>query len=242
MLRRREAKGSLEEQFNSAVADLLQMGDESATQGRRLHLVVSDFWARPLLLPLPGKLPSDEEVDTLLQRQYRRAYGDLMDGWAWCWERQGAQLIAVAWPAAGLQLLREGLAARHCVLGSALPLAVCLAARAAGHSGDAWLAIVEAQSVSLVRNSGGLWLDWCVLPHAGDAALSLPLQLQREAARRQDNCRSLTVLNLAATTNAIALRKTLQDSGWSVQDRGLPDLDKGALSRLCREISVVAKA
>ena len=236
LLRRRDALGSLEEQFSSAVVDLLQMLDESGAGGRRLNLVVSDFWARPMLLPLPGRMPSNEEVDTLLERQYRRSYGDLMNGWVWCWELQGAQLLAVAWPAAALQLLREGLAARHCVLASAVPLAVGVAANT-GNAGATWVAIVEAQSVSLIRQSDGRWEDWCVLPKGADAALSLPLQLEREAARRSDDCRNLTVLSLAGVTEASAMRKALQDAGWSLQLRGLQDLGEGAVSRLWREIA-----
>ena len=240
LLRRRDGTGRLEEQFSSAVADLLQMIDESAAAGRRLNLVVSDFWARPLLLALPGKVPSDEEIDTLLELQYRRSYGDLMDGWVWCWERQGPRLIAVAWPAAGLQLLREGLAARRWVLASAVPLAVAVGAQHGGDNGAAWVAVLEAHSLSLLRLDGGAWEDWCVMRTAGEVSLNLPLQIAREAARHQDACRSLIVLDLSATTNVPALRKALHDAGWSVQVRGLQELGEGAVRRLWREISAGA--
>lgn len=208
--------GTIEEQFDAAVADLLQLIDDSGLHGRRLHVVVSDFWARPLVLPLQGKLPSDEEIDVVLQSHYRRTYGDLMDGWRWCWAVQGARLVAVAWPTAGLAALRDGIAQRGCVLTSAKPLAIDVTSKVQLEGVSSWLAIMERQSVTLVRQQGGVWQDWCVVPGDADIATSLPLQLTRESARRQDDCRTVTIVDLSGTTNLTLIRKTLVDAGWLV--------------------------
>lgn len=205
-----------EEQFGAAVVDLLQLIDDPGLHGRRLHVVVSDFWARPLVLPLQGKLPSDEEIDVVLQSHYRRTYGDLMDDWHWCWVVQDARLVAVAWPTAGLAALREGIAQRGCVLASAKPVAIDVASKVELEGVSSWLAIMEWQSVTLVRQQGGVWQDWCVMPGDADTAESLPLQLARESARRRDDCRTVTIVDLNGTTNLTLIRKTLVDAGWLV--------------------------
>lgn len=240
---RRNQTGSLEEQFDTAVSDLLQLMDASGTHGRRLHLVVSDFWARPLVLPLPGTPTSDEEVDIVLQSQYRRTYGDLMDGWRWCWERQGVQLVAVAWPAKGLAALADGMARRAGTLASARPLAIDIASQALGQGVSSWLVIIERHSATLVRQQEGVWQDWCVMSGALDIAVSLPLQLARETARRRDDCRTLTLVDLNGAPNleriklVKLIKQTLADAGWSVSVRGANETGTSLACRLSQAIA-----
>lgn len=228
--------GSVEERFGAAVTALLQLIDDSGVRGRRLHAVVSDFWARPLLLPLQGKRPSDEEMEIVIQRQYRATYGDMMSGWHWCWEAQAERLLAVAWPASGLQALRDGLLQRSFVLASAKPLAVDVAAGVLADGGSTWLAIIEQQSVTLVRQQDGAWEDWRVMPADADMAESLPLLLAREAARRGDGCRALTLVDLTASANITRLRSTLSESGWSLRVTSLGEARTSLSCRLTRLI------
>ncbi len=214
---RRQPSGNLAAQFESAVSDLLQLIDDSGSHGRRLHLVVSEFWARPVVLQLPGQAPSDDEIDIVLQSHYRRTYADLMGGWHWCWDRQGTQLLAVAWPTAGLAALRAGLAKRSGTLVTAKPLAIDLVAQAPMECRSAWLAIIEQQSFTLVRQQNGIWQGWCSSPVGTDSDLtqSLSLQLVRESARRADDCRVLTLIDLTGAAPINLIRKTLADAGWS---------------------------
>ena len=237
----RHQSGTAEQQFGAAVADLLQVMDDTGLQGRRLHLVVSDFWARPLVLPFQGKGPGDEEADAALQTQYRRTYGDLMDGWSWCWTAQGTSLLAVAWPTAGLTALRHGLAQRSCVLASARPLSVDIG-RAALSGGSSWLAIMERESVTLVREQGEIWEDWGVVPSEADMAESLPLLLARAVARRHDGCRSLKLVDFSGTGNSALLRKTLSDVGWSVRVCGLIEMKQSTACRLSQAITLGTSA
>lgn len=227
---------SVEDRFGAAVQDLLQLIDDSGVRGRRLHVVVSDFWARPLLLTLQDKHPSDEQVESALQRQYRATYGDMMRGWHWCWEAQGASLLAVAWPASGLQALRDGLLQRSCVLASAKPLAVDVAGAVLTAGGSTWLAVIEQQSVTLVRQQDGAWEDWRVMPADADMADSLPLQLAREAVRRGDGCRALILVDLTGRTNITRLRSTLSESGWSLRVASLSEAGTSLACRLTRSI------
>lgn len=209
--------GTLEAQFSAAVAELLQLMDEAGLRGRRLQMVVSDFWVRPMVLPLTGNLPNDAEIDIVLQSQYRRTYGDLMDGWRWCWAVQDARLLSAAWPAAGLAALREGIAQRGCILAQARPLAIDIASNALGDDGSSWLAILEQHSFTLVRQQDGVWQDWCVTPCNAETAAILPLQLVRESARRQDDCRTVTLVDLTGAANIKFIRSTMTEAGWTLR-------------------------
>lgn len=232
----RGTSSAIEKQFESAIVDLLQLMDDSGMRGRRLHLVVSDCWVRPLLLPWQGKLPRDEEIDLVLQSQYRRTYGDLMDGWRWCWALQKERLVAAAWPAAGFKALCDGLRHRACTLVSAKPLAVDVAGKLPAELGASWLAILEQQSVTLVRRQGGVWQDWCVLPAAADIAEALPMQLARETARRQDDCRVLTLVDLHGGANIRLLRQTLDEAGWSLRVCSLNETKMSVAGRLAQAV------
>lgn len=238
----RDSMGSLEERFDAAVNDLLALIDEADLKGKRLHLVVSDYWARPLVLPWSGKKPSDEEVDTLLQKHFQQTYGQLMDGWQWCWTVQGSRLLAVAWPGKGLTMLREGVAQRACVLASARPLAVDVASKNPIERGASWLVIMEQQSLTLVRQQDGVWEDWFVVSCSVDMAETLQLQLVRESARRQDHCRALTLLDLNGKTNLTLLRKTLGEAGWSVRVRTQAETEASMACRLSHAIAPGAPA
>ena len=213
----RHSSGSLEQQFSAAVADFFQLVDAAGLHGRRWNVRVSEYWARPLVLPMQGPLPGDDEVDIVLASQYRRIYGDLMAGWYWCWDWQHHQILAVAWPQVGLNALREGIHQRGGVLASAKSLCMEVASEAMQDKTSSWLALIEQQSLTLVRQHNGLWQDWCVTPLHDDVEVSLPLQLAREAARRQDDCRVLTLVDLKGMSPVVALRQALTDTGWSVR-------------------------
>lgn len=209
--------GTLEMQFAAAVNDVLQMMDVENLQGRRLQLVVSDYWARPVTLPIVGKPPGDEQIEIVLQNHYRRTYGDLMNGWQLCWAAQAARLVAVAWPTDGLDVLRGGLARRGCILAEAKPLTIDIASKALPGRVSSWLAIMEPQSITLVHQQDGLWQDWCVSINATDMAQTLSLQLARETACCGDKCRLLTLVNLNASTSVNLIRKTLIDAAWTLR-------------------------
>ena len=239
---RADRAGTPEQQFSAAVADLLQMVDASGMRGRRLRLVLSDFWARPMLLALPGQVPDDDETDVLLQGQYRRTYGELMQGWRICWTRQATQLLAVAWPGAGLRALGEGLALRGWVLERARPLAIDVARHTGGRGSSAWLVIVERHSASCVRQQDGVWIEWIVGRADQDTGASLPLLLERENARRGDTCRSATIIDLDGKADMNLIRKTLVDSGWALRVQPVNEAGAGQAWRLSRQIAAGAMA
>ncbi len=229
--------GTVETQFGEAVADLLRLLDESGARGRRLKVFVSEYWSRPIVLPLPGRVPTEAETDILLQSQYRRRYGALMDGWHWCWDQHRNQLFAVAWPDKGLSVLREGVEGLGSVLSSAKPLALHVAANARIAGYTCWMAIIEQCVVSLIRLQDGEWVDWCVLPIDPKDASNLALQLARESARRDDECRVVTVVDVSCPMNIHLVRRNLIDAGWSVHISPSSSSGESMLGRLLRAIS-----
>ncbi len=231
------AAGSPEEQFVAAVHDLFGLIDGAGSHGRRLHAVVSEFWSRPLVLHFPGDAPSDEEVDAVLQSSYQRIYGDMTQGWSLSWSLKDAQLISVAWPAKGLAALREGLAQRAGILSSAKPLTLEVARAVLDPKESTWLAVIEPCSISIVRQQAGIWQDWCVIPGGADLAANLPMLLARAAARRNDDCKKLVVMDLADANNSDMLRKALMGEKWLPRFCLMNDLGKSDACRFYRAAS-----
>ena len=209
---------AVEEQFSATVAGLLGLLDKSKVRGRRLQVAISDQWARPLVLTLPGRPQDDEAIDALLIGHYRKIYGDLMDNWRWCWSQHGARLVAVALPARALDALQIGLAQRDCVLSSARPLGLLLGSQLGNEPGACWLVILMRLGATLMRLQNGVLQEWSVVTGAADAsslAAQLPLQLAREAARRGDNCRAVAIIDFEAVIDLPTVRKNLLDAGWA---------------------------
>ena len=211
----------LPDRFALAVGDLLTLLDQAQVHGRRVQVAMSDAWARPLVVTLPAKPASDEAVDALLASHYRKTYGDLMTGWRCCWSQHDTRLVALAWPAAALDALHNGLAQRGCVLASAQSLGVLLGTPLASEPGACWLALLARSHVVLMRLQHGTLQDLLVVSGAGDSASvdglaqQWPLQLARQAARRGDACRALVIIDWDAAHDLPAVRKNLLDAGWS---------------------------
>ena len=207
----------IELQFEAAVADLMVLLDNANIHGRRVHAWVSDYWARPLLLPMQGALPAEAEVDILLQTQYRRIYGDMMAAWRWCWAWQAAQLTAVAWPESGLAALQAGLAQRHCVLATAQPLSIDIAAKANPLAHTGWVALLESQSFTLLYQHSGQWQTWSVTRSTEALETVLPLQLARLFACSAGTPQSITLINTAGLPSLDVLKQALSEAGWATR-------------------------
>ena len=225
----------LADKFSVAVGDLLSLIDQTKVRRRRLQVAVSDYWARPAILILPATPHSDEAIDTLLASHYRRFYGELMNGWRWCWSQHDARLTAVAWPADALDILQAGLAQRGCVLSSAKSLGLLLGAQLSKLPGAYWLVILERTHVTLMRLQNGALRDWCVVSGMADTAslaAQLPLQLARESARSGDNCRALVIINFDAATDLSPVCKNLLNAGWSSRVCAAAELSSSWVWRL----------
>jgi hypothetical protein len=216
---------------------MLKLMDQAEVRGRRVQVAVSDHWARPALLTLPEKPQSDEAIDAMLTSHYRRIYGELMDGWRWCWSQHGTRLTAVAWPAGALDTLQTGLTQRNCVLSCAKPLGLMLGAQLGKEPGACWLAVLARPSVTLMRLQNGVLQEWCVMSGMLEPSSlpgQLPLQLAREAARHGDKCRSLVIIDFDAATDLPLVRKNLLDAGWSSRICAASELSSNWVWRLQR--------
>ncbi|MDD5029939.1 MAG: hypothetical protein PHH58_10635 [Rhodoferax sp.] len=208
----------LADSFGHAVGQLFALMDQTPRRGQRVHVAVSDAWARPAVLTLPAKVPDDSATDTLVSQHYRRIYGELMLGWRYCWSQHATRLVAMAWPAIALEALQTGLTQRGCVLASARSQGLLLGTQLRQQPGACWLLVLARSHGLLVRLQDGVLQDGCVLPGGGDAAnraAQLPLQLARQSARRADACRALVIIDVDAVQDLPALRQTLLEAGWS---------------------------
>ncbi len=201
--------------FDAAVSDLLQLIDEAGIRGRHLKLLVSDHWARPAVLTLPGASARDEGIETMLANHYRLTYGDLMTGWRWCWHLHGSRLLALAWPGAGLLALTEGLTQRYCTLASARSMGMEVACCLPVEPGACWLAITMPTCITLIRQQDGVLQHWSVVTDDAPVSTTLPLLLGREAVRRSDACRSVLIVDFNAILDMATLRHHLLTVGWA---------------------------
>jgi hypothetical protein len=229
---------ALTDQFEAAMAKLLHLVDAAGVRGRQLSVVVSDAWARPAVLTLPNKAATDEVVDKALTEHYRQTYGDLMDGWKWCWARLDKQLVSVAWPDAGLTALRTGLLQRDCVLASAQPLGSEIVNSLSDASGSSWVVILARSCVTLMLIQEGNLVDWWVISVGTDPNASLILRLSREAARRSVVGRAVVIIDLHDENYLTSTLKALRNSGWSPHFATAKQLEGSMACRLHRLISL----
>ncbi len=205
---------NLTEHLTAAMHELLQMMDDAHVTRQRLHLVVSDFFSRPAFIPVPKRPRHDGALLALITGHYRHVYGDPMADWRFCWQHHGGQLRAVAWPTTALSVLTNGLAKRQCVLALARPLGLEVATRLPSLPDALWLALISQQCASLFRLQRGLLQDWIVCTDTCPSH-SVPLQLARSAALRDDDCQNLWVLDLNCADDTALLRQTLTARGWT---------------------------
>ena len=235
----------LSDSFAFAVGQLFKLMDQSPLRGQRVQVAVSDAWSRPAVLTLPAKIPDDATIEALVAGHYRRIYGDLMDGWRWCWSQRDTHLVALAWPAKALNALQAGLAQRGCKLASARSLGLMLGAQLGHEPGACWLLVLAHGHVLLMRLQGGVLQDWWVLPHMADAtslATQLPLQLARQSTLRGDTCRALVIIDFDAAHNLPALCKTLFDAGWTSRVCAAAEVSGSWVWRLQQRVLLEAAA
>lgn len=231
------AHGSVEEQFLAAASELLQLADDLGAHGRCVNIVVSDFWARPLVIPFPGRVPTDADVEAVLTSSYRRIYADMMQGWSWSWALQEARLVSVAWPSDGLTELRNGINNRAGLLRTAKPMAVEITGSVLRQPESVWFAIIEHFNLTLLRLNKGAWDGYLVVNSQADIAKTLVLQLTRETARLQDSCKKVSILDFCCTANLSAATRTLKEQGWSVHNCSSKEAGSSRAYRLMQSVA-----
>lgn len=205
------------------VAALLGLlAEPSVARLGRLHLVASDRWLRPLVFPVGEEQLSDEDIEALVEHQYRQLFGKLMAGWAWRWDRQGnGQVVAMAWPDQLVDLLRAKLAEQGIRLVSALPLSLHAMKAVQRPADPAWFVVAEAGCATFVRLEKDGWRHWRVYALPEMTAERVMLQFMRMVAQLEDGCRSVWVLEAdSACPWAKQLRTDLAGAGWGARMSG----------------------
>ncbi|AGX87207.1 hypothetical protein [Candidatus Symbiobacter mobilis] len=228
------------EQFEAGVAELFRAIDGSKARCRSWKLVVGEDWARPVVLPLAAGSLSEEEVETALREYARRTYGDQDQEWHWCWGPQADSLVAVSWPHAGWLALARGMAQRGCTLSSAKPMGADLAGGLIVIKDEMWL-VIAAATLSVMRWSSGVLLDWFVLPDPaeGGRVEALCLRLEQEAARRGDTCRDIVLVDFETVGGGESSRiwEGMRHAGWSVHHCAQREI-RGSLAWRLRQVAL----
>jgi hypothetical protein len=228
-----------------AVGQLFKLMDQTQVRGRRVQVAMADAWARPAVLTLSVKASDDASVDTLVASHYRRIYGDLMDGWSWCWSQRDTRLVAVAWPSVVLKELQAGLERRGCVFASARSLGLMLGEQLRHEPGDCWLVTLARDYFLLMRLQDGVLQGWHValgVAETASPAAQLPLQLARQSALHGDTCRAVVIIDFDATHDLPALCATLHDAGWSSRVCAAAELSGSWVWRLQQQVRLETAA
>lgn len=213
----------VETQFSRAIDGLLDILSQRQWRGRRLRLLSSEYWSRSLLLPLPGKAPTDDELDRLVGIEFERIYGKSMESWAWRWDRGVGQAYALAWPQAPLERLRRGLVDLDGRLTVAAPVAAHVLRDAPDAGAAGWRMLLENSCVTLARYADRRILAWRTLPLeqgiGAMQALDYSLQcLAREQARLDDSCNEVLLFDLRSDTPGESGRSVLfQAAPWRIR-------------------------
>lgn len=211
----------VEVRFSRTIDGLLDILSQRQWRGRRLRVLSSEYWSRSLLLPLPGKAPTDDELDRLVGIEFERIYGKSMESWAWRWDRGVGQAYALAWPQAPLDRLRRGLADLDGRLTLAAPVAAHVLRDAPEAAG--WRMLLENSCVTLARYADRRILAWRTLPleHGVDATQALDYSLQclaREQARLDDSCNEVLLFDLRSDTPGESGRSVVsQAAPWRIR-------------------------
>ena len=204
-----------------ALTTLLTLLDASALRIGGLRLVASDRWLRPLVFPLSAQALSEQELEAVVEHQYRQVFGTLMAGWSCRWERQpNGRVLAMAWPEA-LLALRARLAERGVRLLGALPHSLAAMRSLALPPGPGWFVLVDAPCVTFVRFDRDGWRQWRVVAAQEASAEAVASQLLRLGAQADDDCRCVWLAAPGASAEWLAaLRRHFSAAGWQAHLTG----------------------
>jgi hypothetical protein len=220
----------VEQGMQQAVKVLLQMLDASKVQGKRLHVYLSDGWTRPMIMPLVGKASKPEDINALLQSQYRRVYGDLLPNWHIAWDLQQGRLYAQALPAKPWHALQQGITQHGNVLQVASTSMSTVVEQVMAQQSTGWIVQLSPQNMSLVYQENTTWQHWVVIPLIINQEAQLAEYVLREAARLQNTCQQVSILHIAAEPLAKQLEKELKTAGWQTR------MPSSALAAQCQVI------
>jgi hypothetical protein len=214
--------------WNSAADELFKLCDQAHIEHKRIHILFSDVWFKPLVVSIKHQSAQDSEMEMLLQGQYQRVYGDLCKGWAYAWDACGSHLVAMASPQHGIDQIRRGLAQRHIQLAGLSPISAQYLRSAPDPAMDGWMAILQSDSFSLLRIDKQEVCDWRTFPVTSSLFDDLLIHLSRQSARASDNSRFLEIVDLTQTMDQSFFLDGLMKLGWQSQFTNLMALKRNS--------------
>lgn len=149
-----------DEQRAKAVDALRELFEREDCRRAPFTLIVSDFWARYVIVPEEAAIVSEDERMAYARQLFVKRYGDVAHGWEIAIEDAvGRATVACALPAALLEEVRALCAARKLSLKSLQPHLVSAARSWATQlpSSGAWLVTVEQGVLAAARLSERGW-------------------------------------------------------------------------------------
>jgi hypothetical protein len=171
--------------WRAAIDALAQALAQARGRARSARVVLSDAFARYLLVPWRTDLRNESEIEALARMRFREIHGAAADDWVirLAPTRYGAPYVACA---VDHELLRA-LAAAHLKeklrLASVRPLLIATYERwrSTRAAGDCWFAVCARGRLTLCRIEGGTWRSVRSEKSHGDTARELQLALERES-------------------------------------------------------------
>jgi hypothetical protein len=167
-------------------ASLLPLLDEALADTvwprRRVTLVLSQQFVRPVLTPPPGKALAQAEETALVAASLREIYGDEAAGWRIAVHSQPphAGLLGAAVDGAFMQQL-DDLLARHGYRNPSITPLASRAVRRLPSRFNGWWLGVEPGWATLLGACGGVWQHVAAQPLGADWRATLPQWLAAEA-------------------------------------------------------------
>ena len=204
----------LDTPWASAATELFKLCDRSYLEHQRLHVLFSDFWFKPFVLGLKKERAQESEMELLLKGQYQRLYGEASKSWTYAWDVCGDHVIAMASAQEGVDLVRQGLAERNIQLSGFGPASAQYLQSAPHRMSDGWMAMVQSDSLSLLRIKDQQICDWRTFAQTSSLTQDLLVHLSRQSARASEASRDLAVVDLSQSLNQRALLAELAQAGW----------------------------
>ena len=215
---------------------LVDMWQKAGWRHRALHVMLSDDWIRPLVIPVTFAKLEHQRALELLETQYRRIYGDVMRDWAITWQQMDDQLIGMACPSAAIDSLKEGLLQSKSQLSSMEPLSIAILKTFPDFDIDYLVLCLYEQSIGMVRISNNKIKDWVISSsNTVDNAFIIE-QLKRYQARKADNCKNIKIVDISRKLDMGELSHLLDTHHWESDAIGVNQLWRGGVGEWFRLI------
>jgi hypothetical protein len=229
-------ESSPEKSLEHACKLLIGMWQKAEWHHRALHIMLSDDWIRPLVIPVTAAPMEQQRALELLETQYRRIYGEAMRDWTITWQQIDDRLIGMACPSAAIQCLKNGLSQSNSQLATMGPLSIPILKTFPDFDIDYLVLCIYEHSISIIRVTNNQIKDWSSsATHVVNDELIMA-QLKRYRARKVDPCKNIKIVDISRKIDMAELSNLLDADQWQHDAIGLNQLWRGGVGEWFRLI------